>query len=185
MRYFAMIDGRRQGPFTLEELEGAGVGPDTYVWCKAMADWQQAREVGEICRYFRLSLHDRMHPVAVDREAAEENGNDAAKGMEDIPVRWRRYIIQSGADAEMLPEKEDYSHPPYPWIFPAVIAILLCCPVTGAIALYYGLRSRAQWRGGKNVEAHASARNARIWVLASVVAACFTAALLMKFGHMA
>ncbi len=42
MRYFAMIDGERRGPFGLDELADAGVRPDTYVWCKGMSDWEKA-----------------------------------------------------------------------------------------------------------------------------------------------
>ncbi len=50
--YFAMIDGERRGPFRLDQLRDAGVGPDTYVWSKGMADWEQAADVADICRYF-------------------------------------------------------------------------------------------------------------------------------------
>lgn len=65
MRYFVMKDGEQCGPYRVEELETAGVTPETYVWCKGMADWQQAGEVADICRYFRNLLHDRMHPTAM------------------------------------------------------------------------------------------------------------------------
>ena len=51
-----MIGGERRGPYELDELSGAGVRPDTYVWCKTMTDWQQARDVAEICRHFRRQL---------------------------------------------------------------------------------------------------------------------------------
>lgn len=45
MRYFAMIDGERRGPFELSQLADAGVRPGTYVWCKGMDDWEKAEDV--------------------------------------------------------------------------------------------------------------------------------------------
>ena len=50
MRYFAMIGGEQRGPYELMELSEAGVTPETYVWCKGMADWQPASDVAEIGR---------------------------------------------------------------------------------------------------------------------------------------
>lgn len=62
MRYFAMIDGERRGPFELDALADVGVRPDTYVWCKGMADWEKAEDVAEICRWYRQRIFGLMHP---------------------------------------------------------------------------------------------------------------------------
>lgn len=179
MRYFAVIDGRQQGPFTLDELEKAGVGPETYVWCKDMTDWQQAKEVGEICRHFRITLHDRMHPQPmVVEEVTQQQQLDSCA---DVPMRWRRYLMKAGVDASMEPEpKPDTSVAPFNWIFPAIIAILLCCPITGIVSLIYGIRSRKLWQRDKKKESHTAARKAKIWFLASIAACCFIIAIAIK-----
>ena len=57
-----MIDGRKSGPYTLDELQEAGVTPETYVWCKGMDDWEKAADVADICRYYRQRLFNLMHP---------------------------------------------------------------------------------------------------------------------------
>ncbi len=56
MKYFAMIDGQRTGPWELWQLPEAGVTPDTYVWCKGMTDWRKAEVVADVCRYYRQHL---------------------------------------------------------------------------------------------------------------------------------
>lgn len=178
MRYFAMLNGRQAGPYTLPELEGAGVGPETYVWCKGMEHWQQAGEVAEICRYFRQTLHDRMHP------SPQPQPDDAAQpdsSLDDIPLRWRNAVLRSGEPAQMLPEPEpDLSSAPRSWIGASVLAILLCCPLTGLVALFFGIRSRSLWQQGRAAEAHAASARARLWVLISIVAGCFLMALALK-----
>lgn len=180
MRYFAMIDGRQVGPFTLEELEKAGVGPDTYVWCKGMEDWRTAGEVADICRHFRRELHDRMHPQSQTLPPADTTPQQQ---LDDIPLRWRGAVIKHGSPAQMMPkEQPDMSRSPHSWIAAAIAAIFLCCPLTGLIALLYGIRSRTLWRQGHAKEAYAASARTRLWLLISVVAGCFIIALFIKGG---
>ena len=160
MRYFAMIDGERRGPFELDRLAEAGVGPDTYVWCKGMADWQKAEDVADICRYFRQHLSDIMHPPA------------------PAPV------------AELAPEEPAYgafapdtSSPPAPTLFISIFMTLFCFPVTGLVAIYYSYKARVAWQESQRSEtqnnrglyseaerenlrrlAHDYDRSARMWI---------------------
>lgn len=175
-----MIEGEQRGPYALEELEGAGVGPETYVWCRNMTEWCQAGEVADICRYFRRSLHDRMHPRLP--AASEPERHDAAEG---IPVRWRRMIESSGERVSVEPESgPDISEVPKSWIAESILALILCCPLTGAVALYFSLRCRQLWQGDKKAEAHKASARARLWVLITVVAGCFQAALMTKISSL-
>lgn len=83
--YFAMIDGERCGPFTLEALHEAGVAPSTYVWTKGMEDWEQAGAVAEICRYYRQRIFDEMHPVVEVPRAPEKVEETPAPGFGGYP----------------------------------------------------------------------------------------------------
>ena len=179
MRYFAMIDGKQAGPFELEELAGAGVGPDTYVWCKGMDEWHKAEEVGDICRYFRLSLsgqkpHDeKMFPV--------EHSGDKEVEQRDIPLKMRYYLRKSGTEVRMRPEEEpDYDSRPASMLWAAVLTFLLCCPLTGLVAIICSLRASRLWRQGKKKEAHGAAQSARIWVLITFFAGFFMVAFIGK-----
>jgi hypothetical protein len=46
--YFIIIDKKQVGPLAMDQLLGAGLTPDTYVWKSGMADWQRASQVAEL-----------------------------------------------------------------------------------------------------------------------------------------
>lgn len=162
-----MIDGRRTGPWQLDQLSEAGVTPQTYVWCKGMDDWKQAAEVADICRFYRqrlagVPLDTDVSPKAASPEAPQ---SQAEPGMQD----WRQ---------APLPEFEaDLSKPPVSMLVPAILATLFCFPVTGFMALYYAVATRRLWAAADmpeikttpgrsddlKREAYDMSRNARMW----------------------
>lgn len=127
MRYFAMIDGERRGPFELDALADVGVRPDTYVWCKGMADWEKAEDVAEICRWYRQRIFGLMHPPRFP----ESN------------------VVQTASNADLTAGgtmPADTSAPPPPTLFTAILMTLLCFPITGIVAVYYSYKARASWQ---------------------------------------
>lgn len=185
MRYFAMIDGERRGPYELDELTKAGVRPDTYVWCKGMEDWEKAEDVADICRHFRQSIFDRLHPsatpaVQADTPAAPP-GDDPYAG---VPLGYRHMVRGSGeAPPQFSDDKPDLNRPPAPTLFISVFLMLFCFPVTGIVAIYYSFKARQCWtesmrsesKGSKQLyteaernalreAAHDNDRQARMWI---------------------
>ena len=134
MRYFAMIGGERRGPFELNQLVEAGVHPSTYVWCKGMADWEKAEDVADICRYFRQRIFDRMHPSAPAPAPRREESQQPMQMLSAFP-------------------EPDLSRAPAPTLFMAVMATLLCFPITGIVAVYYSYKSRKSWEEAMRSEA--------------------------------
>jgi len=51
-RWFAMINDRQTGPYTIETLISMGLTPRTPVWRNGMADWTEAASVPEIMKHF-------------------------------------------------------------------------------------------------------------------------------------
>lgn len=160
MKYFAIINDTQCGPYTLDQLVEAGVGPDTYVWCKGMSDWQQAREVADICRFFRNRIFDLMHPSASPARTVEveESPSTSETTYSDII----RKIRETELTDEDLPK---YEYPPRTWFFEAIILTLLCCPVTGIIAIYYGHKAMKLWKRGMKIPSHLCAKKAKTWCL--------------------
>jgi len=171
--YFAMIDGERRGPFTLDALHEAGVSPDTYVWTKGMEDWEQAGDVADICRYYRQRIFDKMHP-APERPPVPES-----RAEEPTPVsRFGAYQFPMPDDGAA-----DQLQPPVSLLTVSILLTLLCFPPTGFIAVYYSVMSRKAWDQAVHSEskkgqalyteeerkeyrrvAHDAARNAKMWV---------------------
>ena len=48
MEFFIIKNDEQQGPFTLEQLSGMSIMPDTPVWCEGMSDWTTASQVAEL-----------------------------------------------------------------------------------------------------------------------------------------
>lgn len=135
--YFAMIDGERQGPFRLDQLRDAGVGPDTYVWCKGMSDWEQAADVADICRFFRQHIFALMHPEPAVRRI------EPVRREESAPQSMRFGM----GSAFPMPQDDpaELQQPPLSMLLPAIFFTLFCFPPTGFFAIYYSVLARKAW----------------------------------------
>lgn len=162
-----MIGGEKAGPYTLDQLAEAGVTPDTYVWCKGMDDWQQAKDVADICRAFRQRLAGVR--AGVVSQTASEPGSSAAAQEDDVQM----FLSFRG-----LPEPEeqsvDYSNPPLSLFWVSVALTFLCFPFTGWVAMLKSYRSGKLWRDSlkeenrdraldMKKEAYDLSRQSRMW----------------------
>lgn len=118
MKYFAMIDGRQYGPMELDDMVREGVRPDTYVWCKGMADWVMAEDVPDICRYFRQRLSGTLPSMknsAVQEteriQAADEEEQERL--LNQLPPMARNLVRKSGIKLtkENFPEPNQQNSP--------------------------------------------------------------------------
>ncbi|MDE7437766.1 MAG: GYF domain-containing protein [Muribaculaceae bacterium] len=170
--YFAMIDGERKGPFTLAQLNDAGVRPDTYVWAKGMADWQKADEVADICRHFRQHLFDKMHPSScLSVESPNDRDRRSTEPRSGFGFGYYNFPMPEEDPAEM-------QNPPMPTLLIAVMVMLFCFPPTGIVAIYYSIHSRNLWNKAQEIaegkvkgdadifrrNAHDASRKAKMWV---------------------
>lgn len=154
MLYFAMIDGERRGPYRLDELAEAGVGPDTFVWCRGMEDWQKADEVADICRHFRQTIFNRMHP-SVSKKADEGASGNAdeqqltaadSEALGRVPLSFRRIVEKSGETPQFNDAGDNAEvKQPAPTLFISIFLTLFCFPVTGLVAIYYSWGARKAW----------------------------------------
>lgn len=157
MRYFAIINGEQQGPYRLDEFPEAGICPDTYVWCKGMTEWRKAEEVGEICRFFR----QRLSGTDSEPEGAEMQ-SDEEETLEDIPLRFRRIVRDSGTPVEKLPD--DSEQLPQPMLVEAILVTLFCFPLTGFIAIWSAIKCSRCIKNGDSAGAREYARKRKMWV---------------------
>lgn len=187
-KYYAMIDGERKGPFTLEELPSAGVRPSTYIWCKGLPDWQLAEENAEVCRLFRNHLYDIMHPV----DKAEENNDELNKykiqpdaQRQKFQSRYDRYLQEQGESlptVEEIESRKDVSAPPTSMVAYAWLVTLFCCWPTGIAALIYAYKSRSAWKRGESELSHEYNRSAKMWTGISFFLGLIFLAFMFGFG---
>lgn len=176
MRYFAMIGDERQGPFTLVQLHDAGVRPDTYVWCKGMDDWKKAREVADICRFYRQHIDYIMHPASYP-EPADLPDKDPVNQSQPSLTRFPGI----GGGQIFEEPKPDYSIPPRTMIVESILLTILCAPFPGLVAVFYALNTRRKWQEGKKEEAYENSRRAKMWCGITFFFGFFVIAILSRY----
>lgn len=188
-KYFAQIGGEQHGPYNLEELADAGVGPDTYVWTKGMADWEQARNVADICRYFRQRLAG-MTPNNIteqptnSRETTSKPEGDLGNVFSDLMNQAREQM-----EREIEERRNPKEAPAVPMLL-AVLTAVFCFPPTGIFAVYYCLKAQKIWEGApagedgreKRVASHEMARRAKMLTGITFFLGFITMAFLSRSG---
>lgn len=170
MKYYAIINDTQVGPMELPELVEAGLMPETYVWCKGMDDWQQAREVADICRFFRNRIFDLMHPTAAAPADPSASQPQEFRLMDDADYKGMKrrefynavgeQVAHTAKDPDQ--EKLEQGIPPAPlpgWL--ALLAILLFFPL-GIPALLQSRKGQKLWAAGLEAQSHETARSARM-----------------------
>ncbi|TDG35430.1 RDD family protein [Pedobacter changchengzhani] len=61
MNYTVVVNGKSQGPYTLTELEGLNITPDTFVRKPGMDDYKEAHEIEELRELFGFT-HQKTAP---------------------------------------------------------------------------------------------------------------------------
>lgn len=62
MYYYIGPNNQQQGPVPAEQLLSRGVTGETMVWKAGMAQWQKAKDVPELSRYFGSSSFSSGNP---------------------------------------------------------------------------------------------------------------------------
>lgn len=145
MKYFAIINGKKSGPYELSELPGAGVRPSTYVWCKGMPDWEKAEDVADICRLFRGRLYDLLHPSVASPEAVSSFPQQPSE--EGAPSRFDRMLQDTRLPSiEEIDARQDITRRPPNMLPIAILVTVLFFPPLGIFAIYFAVASRRCWK---------------------------------------
>lgn len=179
-KYFARIGGKECGPYELDRLAEVGVTPDTYIWCKGMADWTRARHDAEVCRMFRQRLFDMAHPslassgdeVEPSKSAPDNNAETAPSGSVNPRYPWV-------GDNETAEPKPDYSVPPRSRVTESIL-VTLFCSLLGVVAIFYSFAAQRAWREGNAEKAYDYTRLAKMWIGIAFFIGIIGAAFMMR-----
>lgn len=178
MKYFAIIDDDKVGPFTLEQMPKAGVRPSTYVWCKGMSDWVQAREVADICRFYRNHISDLNHPT--QNLDVQVSNLSRQEGTDNVPIRFQQFFMQNDISGSAMPDT-DLSQPPKTFLFIAIIATILFFFPTGIVSIIFTHKAKSLWKEGKAAESHEAARKAKMMIGFTICIGMIVLAVAMRF----
>lgn len=140
--YYIDAAGKQYGPFAAAELANLGVTPTTYVWCAGMANWAFAKDVPEVASYL--------------------NAPQAPVNPQPAP----QY-----APGQTYSDPSAYEQMPTTYLGWAIAATLLCCLPLGVVSIVYATQVSSKWNMGDKEGARNSSKQARTWLLASVISA--------------
>ncbi len=119
MEFHLIVNGKQEGPFSVEELAQRNITPESEVWAPGMADWMQAGDVPEL--------------TAVLQRAEFEASQQAARAAENQPTMGEPYepaVDPVQAPPQVPPRRPVQEEPAKkggctPWLVAALILAIL------------------------------------------------------------
>ena len=177
-KYWVNIDGIQSGPISRDELANIDFNPEvTYVWHEELDDWQRIDHLSEFADIVAAkqkaaaessensehSEHSEHSESAENSENSEES-EDSESSVTPPPVPQPPVAQPPMPQPPVAPEAEAPTN--LVW---AVIATVMCCQITGVIAIVYGAMTSSANSAGNYEKARRYSDIAQIWVMVSIV----------------
>lgn len=121
MEFHLIVNGKQEGPFTVEELAQKGINPESEVWAQGMNDWMQAGDVPELTAVLQRAEFEAA------QQAARKAENQAVTGQPYNPPQYtprpsrQTYQAQPQAPAAAPAKKKGCT----PWLLAGLILAVL------------------------------------------------------------
>ena len=181
-KYWVNIDGIQSGPISRDELANIDFNPEvTYVWHEELDDWHRIDRLSE----FADIVAAKQKAAAEHSEESEESEHsESAESSEESeysdssvtpPPVPQQPELQPAMPQPPMPQPPMPQPPVVPeaeaptnlvW---AVIATVMCCQITGVIAIVYGVMTSSANSAGNYEKARRYSDIAQIWVMVSIV----------------
>lgn len=194
-KYWVNIDGIQSGPISRDELANIDFNPEvTYVWHEELDDWQRIDRLSEFAdivaaKQKAAAEHSEESESAESSEQSEESEHsehsEHSESSVTPPPVPQQPELQPAMPQPPMPQPPELQpampQPPMPqppvapeaeaptnlvW---AVIATVMCCQITGVIAIVYGAMTSSANSAGNYEKARRYSDIAQIWVMVSIV----------------
>ncbi len=149
MNYWIVIDRRKFGPLTLEEVKKLPVKKDSYVWHSGLHSWVMAADVPEIAVMFT------QPDEAEAPELPQASANFPLPPAPPPPYR---------PQAPVLPPK------PPSYLGWSIASIVCCCLIFGVIAVIYSAKVTPLYERGDYEGAQKASERAELWLIIAFTA---------------
>lgn len=174
-KYWVNIDGIQSGPISRDELADMDFNPEvTYVWHQELDDWHRIDQLSEFADIVAgKSVQQLVTPPPIPSEPSEPE----MPVVPPVPSEPEEPIVPPMPE---IPPMLEPSAPPVPsvpapseaeaptnlvW---AVIVTVMCCQITGIIAIVYGVMTSTANSAGNYEKARHYSDIAQIWVMVSI-----------------
>ncbi len=187
-KYWVNIDGIQSGPISRDELANIDFNPEvTYVWHEELDDWQRIDRLSEFADI--VAAKQKATAEHSGHSGQSESSEHSEHSVTPPPVP-QPPVAQPPMPQPPMPQPPVAQPPmpqppvaqppmPQPPVAPeaeaptnlvwAVIATVMCCQITGVIAIVYGAMTSSANSAGNYAKARRYSDIAQIWVMVSIV----------------
>ena len=175
-KYWVNIDGIQSGPISRDELADMDFNPEvTYVWHQELDDWHRIDQLSEFADIVAgKSVQQSVTPPPIPSEpempivppvppVPSEPEEPIVPPMPPVPSEPEVFIVPSVPPVPAPSEAEAPTN--LVW---AVIVTVMCCQITGIIAIVYGAMTSTANSAGNYEKARHYSDIAQIWVMVSI-----------------
>ena len=198
-KYWVNIDGIQSGPISRDELANIDFNPEvTYVWHEELDDWQRIDRLSDfadiVAAKQKAAAESAEHSELSEQSEHSENSEQSEQSEESEPSVTPPPVPQPSVPSQPVEGSENSEpsvtpppvpQPPMPQLMLqppvtpeaeaptnlvwAVIATVMCCQITGVIAIVYGAMTSSANSAGNYEKARRYSDIAQIWVMVSIV----------------
>lgn len=174
MEIYIHTNGSNMGPYSLEQLKGFGISPDTPVWYNGLPDWTPAGAAPATRELFFAPSPDK---AIVPAEPSAEAQPAPAPGESAPPVPGGQqgynpnqgYYGGQGYNPQGYPYGPGQQGPPPSYLAWAIISTLCCCMPFGIVAIIYASKVNSLWLRGDVYGAQKASQRAQLWTILAIV----------------
>lgn len=174
MEIYIHTNGSNMGPYSLEQLKGLGISPDTPVWYNGLPDWTPAGVAPATRELFFAPSPDK---AIVPAEPSAEAHATSASGESAPPVPGAQqgynpnqgYYGRQGYNPQGYPYGPGQQGPPPSYLAWAIISTLCCCIPFGVVAIIYASKVNSLWARGDMYGAQKASERAQLWTILAIV----------------
>ena len=184
-KYWVNIDGIQSGPISRDELANIDFNPEvTYVWHEELDDWQRIDRLSEFADIV-AAKQKAAAESAEHSELSEQSEHSESSEHSEESEHSESSVTPPPVPQPPVPQPPELQHAmpqspmPQPPVAPeaeaptnlvwAVIATVMCCQITGVIAIVYGAMTSSANSAGNYEKARRYSDIAQIWVMVSIV----------------
>ena len=166
-KYWVNIDGIQSGPISRDELADMDFNPEvTYVWHQELDDWHRIDQLSEFADIVAgKSVQQSVTPPPIPSEP-EMPIVPPMPPVPSVPSEPEEPIVPPVPSVPPVPAPSEAEAPTnLVW---AVIVTVMCCQITGIIAIVYGAMTSTANSAGNYEKARHYSDIAQIWVMVSI-----------------
>lgn len=174
MEIYIHTNGSNMGPYSLEQLKGLGISPDTPVWYNGLPDWTPAGVAPATRELFFAPSPDKAI-VPAEPSAEAQPAPAPGESAPPVPGGQQGYNPNQGYYGGQGYNPQGYSYgpgqqgPPPSYLAWAIISTLCCCMPFGIVAIIYASKVNSLWLRGDVYGAQKASQRAQLWTILAIV----------------